>query len=59
MPIGVVIISSASTLNMLGAVLNVFTWLTFLVLDLVLYLCVMVIYTLMSLFDGLYTSGIT
>ena len=50
---------SASILNMLGAFLNVVTWLTLLVIDLVLYLCVPVLYTIMSLFGVSSTSGIT
>ena len=50
--------SSTSIKNMLGPFLNVVTWLTLLVLDLILYLCVPVLFTLMSLFCGFYTSGI-
>ena len=42
--------SSASISNILGAVLNVVTWLTLLVLDLVLYLCGPFISILLSLF---------
>ena len=41
---------AASILNMLGVFFNVVTWLTILVLELVLYLCVPVIFTLVSLF---------
>ena len=59
MPMCIFIISAASILNMLGAFLNVVTWLTLLVLYLVLYLCVPVFFTLMSLFCGFFTSGIT
>ena len=55
----VISFSAASILNMLGDFFNVVTWLTLLVLDLVLYLCVPVLYNLMSLFFGLSTSGIT
>ena len=40
----------ASTGNILGALLKVVTWLNLLVLDLVLYLCVLVISTLISIF---------
>ena len=54
-----VFFSAASILNMLCAFLNVVTWLTLLVLDLVLYLCVPVIYTLMHIFGIYSTSGIT
>ena len=43
--------SAASILNMLGGFLNVVTWLTLLVLDLVLYLCVPVLFTMLSLFE--------
>ena len=48
-PICVFIVSATSILNILGAFLNVFTWLNILVLDLVLYLCVPVLSILMSL----------
>ena len=51
--------STVSIVNMLGAFLNVFTWLNLLVIDLVLYLCVTFLFTLMSLFCGLSTYGIT
>ena len=43
---------------MLGAFLNVVTWLTLLVLDLVLYLCVSVLFTMMYLFCNFSTSGV-
>ena len=46
-----VFVSAASMLNMLGEFLNVITWLTLLVLYLVLYLCVPVIFTMVSLFE--------
>ena len=46
----VFIFSVKSILNMLGAFFNVVTWLNLLVLDLVLYLCVPVLSTIMSLF---------
>ena len=55
----VFIFSVASTGNILGAFLKFVTWLTFLVPDLVLYLCVMVLSTLISLFGVYSTSGIT
>ena len=57
-PIRVVIFSAASILNMLGAVLNVFTWLDISVLALVLYLCGPFLSILMSLLRGFPTSGI-
>ena len=59
MPICVAIFSAAYILNILGAVLNVVTWLTLLVLDLVLYLCGPFLSIIMSLFCGFSTSGIT
>ena len=46
----VFIFSVASTRNILGAFLKVVTLLTLLVIDLVIYLCVLVISTLISLF---------
>ena len=49
----------ASILNILGAFLKVLTWLTLLVLDLVLYLCVIVLSTMISLFGVFSTYGIT
>ena len=49
-PICVYNVSVVSILNILGVFLNVVTWLTLLVLDLVLYLCVPVPAILMSLF---------
>ena len=49
MPICVVIFSSVFILNILGAVFNVVTWLTLLVLDLALYLCGTFISILMTL----------
>ena len=52
MPVCVFIFSVESILNMFGAFLNVVTWLTILVLDLVLYLFVPVIFTRMSLLCG-------
>ena len=55
----VFIFSVASTWNILGTFLKVVTWLTLLVLYLVLYLCVLIISTLMSPFSVLSTSGIT
>ena len=42
MPICIFIVSSASILNILGEFFNVVTWLTLLVLDLVLYLWITV-----------------
>ena len=39
MPIGAFIVYAASILNILGAFLNVFKWVIFLVLDLVICLC--------------------
>ena len=59
MPIRVVIFPSASILNMLGAVLNLVTWLTLLVLKLVLYLRGTFLSIMMSLFCGFSNSGIT
>ena len=59
MHIWVVIFSTASILNILGAVLNVVRWLTLLVLDLVLYLCGPLMSILMSFIFGFSTSGIT
>ena len=50
MPICVFIVSDVSILNFLGTFLNVVTRLALLVLDLVLYLCVLNIFILMSLF---------
>ena len=52
MPICFIIISAASILNILGAVLNVSIWLTLFVIDLVLYLCGPFIYILMPSFGG-------
>ena len=49
MPICFIIISAASILNILGAVLNVSIWLTLFVIDLVLYLCVPFMCIMMSL----------
>ena len=49
MPMCVVIFSAVSILNILGADLNVVTWLTLLVLELVLYLCGQFISIIMSL----------
>ena len=49
-PMCVDIFSAASVLKILGAVLNVVTWLTILVLDLVLYLCGPFLSIIMSLF---------
>ena len=43
----------------MGAFLNVVTWLTLLVIDLILYLCLPVLYMLMSLFCGFSSSEIT
>ena len=59
MLICVFIVSVASILNILGAVLNVVTWLTLLVLELVLYLCGPLMSILMSFIFGFSTSGIT
>ena len=59
MPMCVFIFSVAFTLNILCAFMKFATWLTLLVLDLVLYLFVMVFYNLMSLFGIFYTYGIT
>ena len=59
MPMCVVIFSTASILNILSAVLNVVTWLTFLVLDMVLYLCGPFMYILMSFICRFSTSRIT
>ena len=42
-----------------GCIFEYFTWLTLLVFDLVLYLCVLVISTLMSFLCVFYTYGIT
>ena len=53
------IFSVASTGNILGAFLKMVTWLTLLVLDLVLYLCVLVLSNLISLFGVFSTSEIT
>ena len=50
----IVIFSAASVLNLLGAVLNVVTWFTLLVLDLVLYLCGPLLSIMMSLFAFFY-----
>ena len=58
-PMCVIIFSVASTWNILGEFSKVITWLILLVLDLVLYLFVMVISTLVSIFGVLSTSGIT
>ena len=46
-PICFFILPDASTLNMLSVFLNIVTWLTLLVIDLVLYLGVPVLSTLM------------
>ena len=43
----------------LGTLLNVVTWLTLLVLDMVLYLCVLRLYTLMPVFVTFSTYGIS
>ena len=53
------IFPDASTLNMLSVFLNIVTWLTLLVLDLVLYFCVLVLYNLISLSGVMSTSEIT
>ena len=55
----VFISQTTSTGNILVEFLKVFTWLTLLVLDLVLYFCVMVLYNLMSLSGVMSTSEIT
>ena len=55
----VFILYAASIGNILGAFLKVVTWLTILVLDLVLYFCVMDLSTLMNLFGVFSTSGVT
>ena len=55
----VFIFSAVSVLNTLGAFLNVVTWLTLFMLDLVFYLCVLVFPTLVSLFGVFAASGIT
>ena len=55
----VFIFSVASTWNILGAFLKVGRWFTLLLLDLVLYLCVLVLYTMVSFFGVLSTFGIT
>ena len=49
---------AVSVLNMLGEFFNVVTWLTLLVLDLVLYLCVPVIYTIIPLFENFTLLGL-
>ena len=59
MPMCVVIFSSASILNILGAVFNVVTWLNLLVLELELYLSGQFISIIMSLLRSFSTSGIT
>ena len=55
----VFIFFAASILNMLGAFLKVVTWLNLLVIDLVFYLFVLILSTLMTLFVLFSTSGIT
>ena len=50
---------AASILNMLGAFLKVVTWLNLLVIDLVFYLFVLILSTLMTLYVLFSTSGIT
>ena len=50
--------STVSIVNMLGAFLNVFTWLNLLVIDLVVYLCVLVLATMMPFFSYFPSSGI-
>ena len=55
----VVIFSLAPIWKVLGVFLKVVTWLTFLVLDMVLYLCLLFFPTLMSPFGVFSTSGIT
>ena len=59
MPICVVMFYSAFILNIMVAFLNIFTWLTLLVLDLALYLSGTFISILMSLLCSISTSGIT
>ena len=51
------IVYAASILNILGAFLNAVTWLTLLVLDLLLYLCVPVLFNLISIFVGFPLMG--
>ena len=58
-PMCIFIFSVTSTWNILGAILKVFTQLTLLVIDLVLCICVLFIYTLMYIFGVFSTSGIT
>ena len=59
MPMCVIIIYAAYVFNILDAFLKVVTWFTPLVLDMVLYLCVLVLFALMSLFGVIPTSEIT
>ena len=58
MPIFVFNVSTVSILNIFGVFLNVVIWLTLLVLDLVLYLCVPVLAIPMSRFSSFSISGI-
>ena len=53
------IFSITPTGNILGEFLKVVTQLTLLVLDMILYLCVLVLFTLISIFGVSSTSGIT
>ena len=50
MPLCVVIFSAAYLLNILGEFLNVITWFTLLVLELILYLCGLFLSIPMSIF---------
>ena len=59
MPLCVVIFSAAYLLNILGEFLNVITWFTLLVLELILYLCGLFLSIPMSIFRSFPTSEIT
>ena len=56
-PICVVIVSAAVILKVLGAVLDFFTWLNFLVINLALYSCGLFLYILMSFLSVLTLLG--
>ena len=53
------IFSATSILNIFGAFLNIVTWLTILVLDLVLFLCFPFLSIMISFLCGFSTPGIT
>ena len=51
--------SVSSVRNILGALLNVFTWMNLLVLDMVLYSCIIVLSTPVVVFGDFFTYGIS